>query len=162
MLREAKVRVATLYLTDGSIYEYRGDYTSSVINPSDSRDLSRRFRDQLIQERIAGVLGRLEDSWAPLFFLHLEQRQDALNVSYQNGITQFAAATQGKALFCRSVAEISPLLYQALDQIKNQYVITVETPAGSEGAARLRLETPDGGQLLYRERVRIPGHGKTE
>jgi hypothetical protein len=53
MIAKSKVRVAILYITDGSIYEYRGDYTSPVINPSDSGDLSRRFRDRLIQERIS-------------------------------------------------------------------------------------------------------------
>jgi len=52
MLRKSDARVAILFITDGSIHRYRGDYTSSVINPSDNSDLSRRFRDRLIQEKI--------------------------------------------------------------------------------------------------------------
>ena len=42
MLRESEVRVAVLSITDGSIRQYRGDYSNPVINPSDRTDLSRR------------------------------------------------------------------------------------------------------------------------
>ena len=42
-MRKSPVRVSVLYITDGSIYSYREDYTNPVINESDPHDLSRRF-----------------------------------------------------------------------------------------------------------------------
>ena len=154
MLRQSDVRVAVLYITDGSIYEYRGNYTNPVINPSDGGDLSRRFRDSLIQERISGTLASLMNFWAPLFVLHLENRRDNLNSVYQNGLTQFAQTTGGEALFCESVAQIRPFLEQLLERVRAQQVITVETPGDAEGRVRLRLEV-DGADITYRERFDV-------
>lgn len=151
MLRQSDVRVAVLYITDGSIYEYRGNYTNPVINPSDGGDLSRRFGDSLIQERINGMLQSLMSSWAPLFFLHLENRGDRLNSVYQNGLTQFAQTTGGQALFCDSVAQIQPFLQQIIERVRAQQVITLETPPDLEGQVRLRLEV-EGADITYRER----------
>ena len=88
MLARSPVRVAVLYLTDGEIEDYRGDYVSSVVNPSDSGDLSRRFRDRLIQEKISSLAASLGRFSAPLFFVHLEEQNDSLNVAYQNGHTR--------------------------------------------------------------------------
>jgi hypothetical protein len=151
MLRQSDVRAAVLYITDGSIYEYRGNYTNPVINPNDGGDLSRRFGDSLIQERINGMMQSLMGSWAPLFFLHLENRDDRLNAVYQNGLAQFAQSTGGQALFCQSVAQIQPFLRQVIERIRAQQVITVETPPELEGQVRLRLEV-DGVDITYRER----------
>jgi hypothetical protein len=151
MLRQSDVRVAVLYITDGSIYEYRGNYTNPVINPSDGGDLSRRFGDSLVQERINGMLKSLMSSWAPLFFLHLENRGDRLNAVYQNGLTQFAQTTGGQALFCESVAQIQPFLEQIIGRVRSQQVITVETPPELAGQVRLRLEV-EGADITYRER----------
>ena len=50
MILKSPVRVSVLYITDGSIYSYRENYTDPVINPSDKHDLSRRFRDLLANE----------------------------------------------------------------------------------------------------------------
>jgi len=159
MLRQSDVRVAVLYITDGSIYEYRGNYTNPVINPSDRGDLSRRFGDSLIQERITSTLESLMSSWAPLFVLHLENRRDRLNSVYQNGLTQFALTTGGEALFCESVAQIRPFLDQILERIRTQQVITVETPLAVEGRVRLRVEV-EGADITYRERFNVAKHPK--
>ena len=106
MLRESEVRVAVLSITDGSIRQYRGDYSNPVINPSDRTDLSRRFRDRVIRERITTIVNSLHQSWAPMFFLHLERRANRLDIAYQDGLRQFAQTTGGEALFCSSVSEI--------------------------------------------------------
>ena len=58
MLRESEVRVAVLSITDGSIRQYRGDYSNPVINPSDRTDLSRRFRGRVIREGIVKLTTR--------------------------------------------------------------------------------------------------------
>jgi hypothetical protein len=53
MLEKSAVRVAILYITDGDVRNYREDFTNPVINSSDSHDLSRRFPETLVQEKIA-------------------------------------------------------------------------------------------------------------
>lgn len=156
MLRTSDVRVAVLFVTDGSIYRYRGDYTSPVINPSDSSDLSRRFRDRLIQERISAILSSLNASVTPLFFLHLESRADPLNAVYENGIQQFAQATAGQAIFCRSLAEIPTQLAQLLARIRNLYTLTVRAVAPGSTRLQLQVEHPDSPVLIHRGHLRLP------
>ena len=155
MMRASEVRVAVLYITDGSIYDYRGGYTNPVINPSDGGDLSRRFRDRLVQEQISRTRDNLLSSWTPLFFLHLEESRDNLNMVYQNGLTLFAQATAGEALFCRSVAQIPAYLKQLVDRIRSLHLLTVETPHEAEGRVRLRLESDTGAELIHREQFEI-------
>ena len=55
LLEKSAARVAVVFCTDGSIYNYREDFTNPVINSSDSRELSRRFPDQLIREKVQKV-----------------------------------------------------------------------------------------------------------
>jgi von Willebrand factor type A domain len=160
MLKRSDVRVAVLFITDGSIYRYRGDYTSPVINPSDSSDLSRRFRDRLIQEKISAILSSLNTSVTPLFFLHLESHTDPLNVVYENGIQQFAQATGGEAIFCRSVAEIPTQLGQLMDRIRNLYTLTVRAPVPPGRRLRLEVEHPDSAELIHRGHLEVPSQGQ--
>ena len=155
MMRASDVRVAVLYITDGSIYEYRGDYTNPVINPSDGGDLSRRFRDRLIQERIKRTLEKLIGAWTPLFFLHLENRRDNLNIVYQNGLTQFAQATAGEVLFCDSVAQVPAYLQQLIERIRTLHLLTVETPIEAAGRVRLKVESESAAELIHREQFEI-------
>ena len=151
MLRGSRVRVAALYLTDGQIADYRGDYSSTVVNPSDSGDLSRRFRDRLVQEKIASIAANLGGSSAPLFFLHLEERTDSLNVAYQNGIRQFAAATGGQAYFSRGLADVPTLVQQALADIEATYIVAIEASEEWRGSERLQVLGPPGSNLTHRE-----------
>lgn len=162
MIAKSKVRVAVLYITDGSIYEYRGDYTSPVINPSDSGDLSRRFRDRLIQERIARLTDNALASAAPQFFLHLNERNDNLNVAYQNGLLQLAKATGGEALFARSLGDVPGLVDSLVRLIRNHYLVTIE-PAGSlNGLRRLQVTAPAAKPAISKQQIRIASPARTE
>ena len=125
-LASAKVRLAVLFVTDGEIEDYRGDYTVPIVNPSDQRDLSRRFRGQLIQERVRSILDSLESAQAPLFFLHLERQYDDLNETYQNGISQLAQVTGGRALFAQGPQDIPAMVGHLLDEIAAHTVLTLE------------------------------------
>ena len=155
-LTSAEVRVAVLFVTDGEIEDYRGDYTIPVVNPSDSSDLSRRFRNQLILERIRSIVDRLEAAQAPLFFLHLARQYDALNEVYQNGITEFAQTTGGRAVFARGVQEIPAVVEQLLDEIAAHNVVTIET--GCEGVHKVEIRSTTG-SVRHRETVRCPSAG---
>ncbi len=155
MMQKSKVRVAVLFVTDGAIREYRGDYTATVVNPSDSRDLSRRFGDRVIQEKIATLTRNLQELTAPLFFVHLQERTDSGDVAYQNGIGQFAAATGGQAYFVRGVAEVGSLIHRALDTIGREYVATLDSPPGLSGAVALRLEAENSVRLDYRPSLEV-------
>ena len=125
-LLAADVRLAVLFLTDGEIEDYHGDYTIPVVNPSDRRDLSRRFGAQLILERIRSTVDALESAQAPLFFLHLARQYDDLNEVYQNGINEFASITGGTALFAQGLQEVPALVNQILDEISRHSVVSIE------------------------------------
>jgi len=90
ILRRSPVRTAVLFLTDSSIYNYREDYTNPVINPSDSRDLSRRFPDALIREKAAKLAATLNAFDVPVFIQHLAFLRDRLNEAYQTGLQELA------------------------------------------------------------------------
>ena len=151
MLRRSNVRAAVLYLTDGEIEDYRGDYVSSVVNPSDSGDLSRRFRDRLVQEKITSIAANLSRLPAPLFFVHLEEQQDSLNVTYQNGIREFASSTGGTAYFARGLADVPSMVERALAEIEATYAVAIEPPAEWRGSRRVEISGPDGAVLAHRE-----------
>ena len=151
MLARSEIRAAVLYLTDGEIEDYRGDYVSSVVNPSDSGDLSRRFRDRLVQEKITSIAANLGKLSAPLFFVHLEEQQDSLNVTYQNGIREFASATGGTAYFARGLADVPTLVEKALAEIEETYAVAIEAPAEWRGSRRIEISGPGGSILAHRE-----------
>ena len=119
-------------------------------------DLSRRFRDRLVRERISRILNSLNRSWAPLFFLHLQRQTGALNVAYQDGLAQFARATAGEALFGSSVAEIPVLVRRIMERVTSFYMLTIVTPKELEGRTRLRLEsTQPGIRLFHRDHIEV-------
>lgn len=155
MLAQAGVRVAVLYLTDGSISEYRGDYVNTVVNPSDRGDLSRRFGDRLIQEKIASLDGALQSYSPPLFIVHLEERQSSQNVAYQNGLSQFAASTGGSAWIARSVSDVPNLVQQALNRIGAHYSLTLQAPADLTPPAQLRLSVQPA-DAVVETRAQLP------
>lgn len=141
-LGAAKVRVAVLFITDGEVADYRGDYTIPIVNPSDRRDLSRRFRNQLILTRVRAIADTLKLAQAPLFFLHLARQNDDLNEVYQNGIRQFATVTGGEAVFAQSLQEIPFLVERLLDRIATHSVISLE--AACNGLRRLEIRASEG------------------
>ncbi len=157
MLARAGVRVAVLYITDGSISEYRGDYVNTVVNPSDSGDLSRRFRDRLIQEKIASLDGSLQAYSPPLFFVHLEERQNSQDVAYQNGISQFATTTGGGYWISRSLSDVPNLLNQALGRIDSHYSLTLDAPDDLTPPVQLRLSVKNPDSVIsHRAQLPLP------
>ena len=155
MIHSARVRVAVLFVTDGSIESYRGNLTSTVINRSDNRDLSRRFNDRIIQERITSMARALQQYSAPLFFVHLEERSRQEERAYQDGIQEFARVSGGEAFFVRSLSDVAPTIDQALDRIAGQYAVRVATPDGATGVVDVRLELHSG-TLQLDHRASVP------
>lgn len=155
-LAAAPVRLAVLFVTDGAIGDYRGHYTIPVVNPSDQRDLSRRFRDQLILARIRHAVDALESAQAPLFFLHLARSFDDLNEVYQNGISEFARVTGGTALFAQGLQEIPAMVGRLLDEIAALTVLTIEGECASH--PRLVVRSPQG-VAKHRDKIGCPASG---
>lgn len=129
MAARSGVRTAVLYITDSDVSNYREDFTNPVINWSDSRDLSRRFPEGLVREKISTTVQALAPVQAPFFFVHLAFRPDRLNEAYQNGLTQLATATGGTGLFCRSATEVTEMVNRIVDAVLGHYVAYVPAPS---------------------------------
>ena len=156
LLRKATVRVSVLYITDSNIYQYREDYTNPVINQSDPHDLSRRFPEALVEEKISKLVDAAGPLEAPLFIVHLHDRHDRLNRAYENGLQILAEATGGQTDFCRSVAEIPKAVAAAFGRISNGWRLTLALPPKARGRAQVRLSGHAGDaelKLSWRERL---------
>ncbi|MDZ7637887.1 MAG: hypothetical protein U5J83_06495 [Bryobacterales bacterium] len=149
------VRAAVLYLTDSEIRNYRQDYTNPVINSADSRDLSRRFPDALIREKVSTLTNELLRTSVPVFVVHLNYRNDPLNEAYQTGIKRLAQATGGRSVFCRSIAEIPVAIGDMVNAIQAMGMAQVAVPESVSGTISLTLEHPSG-PLEYRSLFDIP------
>jgi hypothetical protein len=154
MAARTGVRSAVLYLTDSDVARYREDFTNPVINSSDSRDLSRRFPEGLIREKISKVADSLAPLQAPVFFVHLAYRTDRLNEAYQTGMIQLAVGSGGAGWFCRSPAEITESVVRMIDSAVNQYVAWVQTPPKVSRTVFVELTAPDQA-LTYRTRYAV-------
>jgi hypothetical protein len=150
---KAGVRVAVLFLTDSDVRNSREDFSNPVINESDRRDMSRRFPDALIRERIAKLETNLESMDAPIFVFHLNYRSDRLNVAYQSGLMQLAAVSGGDSVFCRSQNEIPDALGRMLRSIQSHYSVDVPVPPEAPAQLEVGLECDDC-SLIYRTRFR--------
>lgn len=160
ILGKAAVRVAVLYVTDSEISNYREDFTNPTINRSDSGDLSRRFRDGLIRDRIARLDAVLAATQTPVFVVHLHYRTDALNQAYQTGLMTLASTTGGGAWFCRSQPEIGEAIAQAFSAATSQYSLVVELPQPPlPKTLDVVLESP-GRTLSWRSRFSLNGPGR--
>lgn len=151
ILSRAAVRVALLYVTDSSISNYRDDYINPVINYSDRHDLSRRFPEALVKEKIARLERQVAAFQTPLFILHLDYRGDRLNEAYQTGLMQLAAALGGASQFCRSRQEIPVAVASTFERLQRLYRVDVELPDRRPKQIQLQMETSGGG-LSYRNR----------
>jgi hypothetical protein len=128
-----------------------------VINGSDPHDISRRFPDALIQDKISGLEGQLSSLEAPLFVVHIHYRSDTLNTSYQNGLLTLADTTGGKGQLCRSIAEIPDGISAAFARISSAWRLTLGLPPKTHNSVQIRLSAPCGGEdarLSWRLRVR--------
>jgi hypothetical protein len=160
------VRLAVLYITDSNLASYRDDYTNPVINQSDPHDLSRKFPEALIGEKISRLIDETAALEAPLFVVHLHDRPDRLNRAYENGLETLASATGGRTSNCRSVAEIPEAISGAFERISQAWSITLALPAGSHKGGQIRLRVRSGNddlRLAWRTRAQTKGadgHGE--
>jgi len=148
LLRKAPVRVSVLYVTDSNVARYREDYTNPVINQSDPHDLSRKFPEALIEEKISKLLDATAALQAPLFIVHLHNRSDRLNRAYQNGLETLAEATGGRADICRSVAEIPEAIAGMFERISSAWRLTLTVPPKVHGLAQVRVSGRSGEREL--------------
>jgi hypothetical protein len=157
ILRKSKVRVAILYVTDSEIANYREDYTNPVINSSDPHDLSRRFPEALIQEKISALQLRIESDEAPLFIAHLRYRSNRLDQAYQNGLKILSEFTAGYSWFCRSQAEIADLIQRDFAYIRSSWLVTIGVPKRMRSDVQVRLQLPEHLQarIAYRARLHV-------
>lgn len=145
------VRVAVLYVTDGSIYSYREDYTNPVINQSDPYDLSRAFPEALVDNKISKLMGRVSSLRAPLFVVQLDFRRDSLSEAYQNGLQSLARATGGDSEICQSEAEIPDAISQMFSRITHTWLLTLAVPrkTSSDLNIHVSISCPKGSARLF-------------
>ncbi len=149
ILAKAAVRVAVLYITDSDVGNYREDFTNPTINWTDSGDISRRFRDGLVRERISKLDATLAGVETPIFIVHVAYRTDSLNQAYQTGLMTLAATTGGASYFCRSQAEVADTIGRVFDAIGSHYSLKAPLPAASSGLLKIGVESP-GRTLRWR------------
>ena len=160
IIRKSPVRVSVLYITDSNIYSYREDYTNPVINSSDPHDLSRRFPEALVKEKISKLAGNLGSLQAPLFVVHINYRRDRVNEAYQNGLETLASTTGGKAQICRSVAETSGAISAVFARISSAWRLTLAVPPKANHDTQIQLSAPrvQGDlRLSWRTRFHLKG-----
>ena len=155
MLTKSDVRVAVFYVTDSTVHNYREDFTNPVINSSDSGDLSRKFPERLIQEKIAKIESNLAQQQTPLFIVHLDYRNDRMNEAYQIGLKRLAESTGGSAIFCRSRGEIPGAIGSTLSSIGSHYSVTLLVPENAPQKVDLQLTTERPQTLSYRTRLTV-------
>jgi hypothetical protein len=151
VLAKAAVRVAVVYLTDSDIYNYREDYINPVINSSDPHDMSRRFPEGLVREKISRLEAKLAVFQAPLFVIHLAYRSDRLNEAYQAGVMQLAAAAGGASVFCRTQAEIPEAIAGMFRTVSRHYSVVLHWPPRPARIVPVQLDS-GGRTLVYRNR----------
>ncbi|HWR51772.1 MAG TPA: VWA domain-containing protein [Bryobacteraceae bacterium] len=154
ILDRAGIRVALVYITDSSIYNYREDYINPVVNASDHSDMSRRFPEGLVREKISKLDAKLAAFQAPLFLVHLSYRSDRMSEAYQTGLMQLAATAGGTSAFCRSRAEVPEAISATLNKAAAHYSLVVTIPDHPAKIVQVQLDT-GGRQLSYRSRFVI-------
>lgn len=152
--RKSQVRVGILFVTDSDVREYREDFTNPVINSSDPHDLSRRFPESLIQEKISKLQHNFASRETPFHIVHLNNRGDRLNEAYQNGLKQIAESVSGTATFCRSRAEIPIAIESALATVAGEYSLLVSVPQSKSGSLQIQVTAGDA-PLAYRTRLEL-------
>jgi hypothetical protein len=156
VLAASGARLAVLYVTDSDISNYRENFTNSTVNNSDSNDVSRRFPDVLVRERMQRTMASLANTQAPLFISHLVYRNDQLNVAYQTGLISMATMTGGAASVSRSIAEIPAGINSLLDRIVGHYSLALVLPNDPDlRKAHVVVDAQKGNQLDYRSEYNI-------
>lgn len=155
---KAQVRVATLWISDSNVARYREDYTNPVVNSSDAGDMSRRFPEGLIQERIRQLSASLSRGETPVSLVHLQYLGDRLNTAYQTGLSDLVRASGGGGEFCRSVAEIPAAIEKAFGEISAQYTAEVEFRPSKIKRLDVAVEAGER-EVRFRPRRRVPEPG---
>lgn len=143
LIARQPVRLAILYVTDSNIYNYREDYTNPVINPSDSRDLSRRFPEGLIREKTTALANTLASYDAPVFVVHLAFLRDRLNEAYQNGLQLMAETTGGSLSLCRTPNDVPTVISAAFARVLEHWAIDLEVPESAPRNFTVQLSAPN-------------------
>ncbi len=155
--KAANVRIATLYVTDSNVRNYREDFANPVINSSDPHDLSRRFPEALIQEKIDKLAKSLASREAPIFIVHLHYQTTPLNAAYQGGLKRLAESTAGWSVFCASPAEIPQTIHEAFTKISSEYTLTVGLPSRAASTLQIHVAPSSpasySGDVVYRARL---------
>lgn len=152
--RKSQVRLSIVYVTDGSVSDYREDFSNPVINSSDPHDLSRKFPETLIQEKISKIQGLLARRQTPLHIVHISYRSDRLNEAYQNGLGQLAGQMAGTAAFCRSRAEIPDAIQAVFRAMASEYTLFVLLPENPPQMLQLQVTAGATG-VVYRQRISV-------
>ena len=159
ILHRSPIRTAILFLTDSNINNYREDYTNPIVNPSDARDLSRKFPDALIREKAAKLASALNVTDIPVFVHHLVWLRDRLNGAYQTGLQQIAEATGGIASFSRAPGDIAGDVSQMFRKIRSHWAVDLELPAGTQRTYSVQLSV-EGREIQYRTKYTLAAHAK--
>ncbi len=149
LLAKAHVRTAVLFVSDSLITNYREDYTNPVVNSSDSNDMSRRFPEGLVKEKLRQLKAEMASTLTPFFLVHLNYQSDRLNEAYQTGLMDLSSSTGGEAKFCRSVGEIPGAVTAAMERVVRVQAVELESTAVKAKQWDISLEAP-GRQLQYR------------
>lgn len=155
---KARVRVAVLLISDSNIANYREDYTNPVVNSSDSGDMSRRFPEGLIQEKIKKIQASVLARETPLFLVHLNFLSDRLNAAYQTGLLDLAASSGGDAAFCRTPAEIPESIGRMIRFTLSLASVEVEWQPGKARQLQIDLAA-EGRNLRFQQRRQWKGRG---
>lgn len=156
----ARVRVAALIVSDSNVVNYQEDYSNPVVNSSDSGDMSRRFPEGLVNEKLRQIKARMRGGESPLFLVHVQYLSDRLNTAYQTGLLDLIRSTGGAAQFCRSLSDIPDAISLAFDQITGaQYTAEVELP-GVQGGTFDIVVTSDGRGIHSRPRRQFSAKGR--
>ena len=154
MVSQSAARTALLYITDSDVANYREDFTNPVINGSDPHDLSRKYPEALVQEKISKLARIVAAQQAPLFIVHLNSRSGRLNEAYQNGLKILAEATSGASELCHSSAEIAPAIQKTFETIQAAYILTLKLPDRARENLQIHLESGEA-RLTYRGRLTL-------
>ena len=150
------VRVAVLYVTDSDVRNYREDLTNPVVNSSDPHDLSRRFPEALVEEKIDKMGSIIAARHTPLFIVHLKYRRSKINSAYQTGLKTLADSLGGSSYFCASISEIPSAIDSMIAAIGSEYLLTVTTAERLPSAFPVRVEA-EGAFLVHRAKLARSG-----
>jgi len=156
----AHVRVAVLIVSDSNVANYQEDYSNPVVNSSDSGDMSRRFPEGLINEKLRQLKTRMRDGESPLFLVHVQYLSDRLNTAYQTGLLDLIRSTGGAAEFCRSLSDIPDSVSRSFDRILGaQYTAEVELPGARSGTVDVVVSS-EGREIHSRPRRHFSAKGR--